>query len=98
MYTSFPPHCRSLYLVFDKHTMSNKEDKPSKKRQKTLFECNAVKKVTFDRKGKTVLTEFEKEEVKELTGSEFGKGVPFQCIGCNREFRTSQGLSGHQNQ
>ena len=78
--------------------MSNNEDRTPKKRQKTLFECSAVKKVTYDRKGKKVLTEFEKAEVKEMTGSEFGKGMPFTCIGCNREFKSNQGLSGHQNQ
>ena len=93
-----PPHFQRMHPVFQKNTMSNEEEKPSNKRQKTLFECNAVKKVTYDRKGKSVLTDFEPSEVKEMTGSVFGKGVPFKCVGCDGEFETSQGLSGHQLQ
>ena len=76
--------------------MINEEDNQSKKGQKTLFECNAVKKVTYDCKGKSTLTDFEQTEVKEMTCSVFRKGVPFKCVGCDGEFITSQGLSGHQ--
>ena len=57
-----------------------------------------MKKVSYDRKGKRVMTNFEKEEVKDITGSEFGKGVHYHCIECGKDFRKSQGLKGHQIQ
>ena len=75
--------------------MSNEQDKPLKKRQKTLFECNTVKKISYDCKGKSVLTDFEQLEVKEMTGSVFEKEIPFKCVSCNGKFATSQGLSGY---
>ena len=67
--TSFPLHYRLLHWVFNKNTMSNEEDKLLKKRQKTLFECNTVKKVSYNCKEKSVLTDFEQLENKEMTST-----------------------------
>ena len=66
--------------------------------QKTLFECNAIKKVSHDKKGKRILSDFNKNDIKDITGTEYGKGVPFLCEGCGKNFRNNQGLSAHKVQ
>ena len=70
----------------------------TKLKQQTLFEIKAVKKVSHDKRGNRVESDFKKEEVNPITGTVFGKGVTFQCGGCGKDFRNQQGLSGHQIQ
>ena len=81
----------------DKLKQPAKKQKTSKK-QVTLFDCKAVKKISHDRRGNTIKSDFVAEEIRDITGSEFGKGVSFICTGCGSSFMKKQGLCGHQVQ
>ena len=64
---------------------------PAKKqrvtKQMTLFECMAVNKICFDKKGREVRTDFCDDDVKMITGSVFHKRVPYTCKGCGSNFK-----------